>query len=323
VIEAKNISKAFGTRPIVKDFSIRIMRSDRIGIAGPNGSGKTTLVKLMTGALAPDAGEVRLGANLEMATLDQGRERLDPETTLSDALTGGRGDTVMVNGKPRHVIGYLKDFLFSPEQPRSPLRVLSGGERARLTLAQALAKPSNVLVLDEPTNDLDLETLDVLEEMLGDYGGTVILISHDRDFLDRIVNAIIVPEGDGSWTEYAGGYSDMLEQRGRPAGHVEPAKTKPAPSDRPASAIDQAPSRKRKLSFHEKHALDTLPNQINALQTDIRRLQDTLNDPNLYARDQKAFSKTSDALTAAQTKLAAAEEKWLELEILREDLEGQ
>ena len=189
VIEAKNVSKAFGSRPIVKDFSIRVMRSDRIGIAGPNGSGKTTLVKLMTGALAPDAGKIRLGANLEMATLDQGRERLDPETTLSDALTGGRGDTVMVNGKPRHVIGYLKDFLFSPEQARSPLRVLSGGERARLTLAQALAKPSNVLVLDEPTNDLDLETLDVLEEMLGDYGGTVILISHDRDFLDRIVNA--------------------------------------------------------------------------------------------------------------------------------------
>ena len=190
------------------------MRGDRIGIVGPNGSGKTTLVSLLTGAQPPDSGEVRLGANLEMASLEQDRDSLDPNWTLAEALTGGRGDMVAVGGKHKHVVGYMKDFLFGPEQARTPLRVLSGGERGRLMLARALAKPSNVLVLDEPTNDLDLETLDVLEEMLGDYAGTVILISHDRDFLDRVVHAVIVPEGEGKWGEYVGGYSEMLAQRG-------------------------------------------------------------------------------------------------------------
>lgn len=214
VIEAKRIAKSFGERKIVDDFSIRVTRGDRLGIVGPNGAGKTTLINILTGADAPDSGSVRLGANLEMATLDQHRESLDPKTTLSDALTGGRGDSIMVNGKPKHVVGYMKDFLFSQEQIRTPLEVLSGGERGRLMLARALAKPSNLLVLDEPTNDLDLETLDVLEEMLGDYDGTVILISHDRDFLDRVVTSVIAPEGNGRWVEYAGGYSDMLAQRG-------------------------------------------------------------------------------------------------------------
>ena len=200
--------------PIVADFSTRVMRGDRIGIVGPNGAGKTTLVAMLTGALEPDSGTVRLGVNLDMATLDQGRESLDPNWTLSEAMTGGRGDTVMIGGQARHVVSYMKDFLFSPEQARTPLRVLSGGERGRLMLARSLAKPSNMLVLDEPTNDLDLETLDVLEEMLGDYPGTILLISHDRDFLDRVVNAVIVPEGKGRWIEYAGGYTDMLAQRG-------------------------------------------------------------------------------------------------------------
>ena len=214
VIEAKDIAKSFGERPIVRDLSARVMRGDRIGIVGPNGSGKTTLVSLLTGTLAPDAGTVKLGANLEMAALDQGRESLDPEWTLKEALTGGRGDTVTVGGQTKHVMSYMKDFLFTALQARTPLRALSGGERGRLMLARALAKPSNLLVLDEPTNDLDLETLDVLEEMLADYAGTVILISHDRDFLDRAVNAVLVPEGDGRWVEYAGGYTDMLAQRG-------------------------------------------------------------------------------------------------------------
>ena len=204
VIEAKSIAKSFGPQPIVADFSTRILRGDRIGIVGPNGSGKTTLVNLLTGALAPDAGTVRLGANLEMASLDQHRESLDPEWTLREALTRGRGDTVSVGGSQRHVVSYMKDFLFTPQQARTPLRVLSGGERARLMLARALSLPSNLLVLDEPTNDLDLETLDVLEEMLGNYAGTLLLISHDRDFLDRVVNAVIVPEGGGRWVEYAG-----------------------------------------------------------------------------------------------------------------------
>ena len=214
VIEAKRIGKSFGDRKVVDDFSIRVARGDRVGIVGPNGAGKTTLVNLLTGALAPDTGTVRFGANLAMATLDQHRESLDPKSTLAEALTGGRGDTVMVGGKPKHVIGYMKDFLFTQDQARTPLEVLSGGERGRLMLARALAKPSNLLVLDEPTNDLDLETLDVLEDMLGDYDGTVILISHDRDFLDRVVTSVIAPDGGGRWIEYAGGYSDMLAQRG-------------------------------------------------------------------------------------------------------------
>ena len=214
MIEAKGIGKSFGERTIVDGFSIRVQRGDRIGIVGPNGAGKTTLVNLLTGGSPPDSGTIRLGANIEMATLDQHRESLDPESTLAEALTGGRGDQVIVGGKPKHVISYMRDFLFAHEQTRTPLEVLSGGERGRLMLARALAKPSNFLVLDEPTNDLDLETLDVLEEMLGDYAGTVILISHDRDFLDRVVTSVIVPEGDGRWIEYAGGYSDMLAQRG-------------------------------------------------------------------------------------------------------------
>ena len=214
VIEAKNIAKAYGDRTIVEDFSIRVQRGDRIGIVGPNGAGKTTLIDMLTGGSPPDSGTIRLGANIEMATLDQHRESLDPKSTLAEALTGGRGDHVMVGGKPKHVVSYMKDFLFAQEQMRTPLEVLSGGERGRLMLARSLAKPSNLLVLDEPTNDLDLETLDVLEEMLGDYEGTVILISHDRDFLDRVVTSVIVPEGNGRWIEYAGGYTDMLAQRG-------------------------------------------------------------------------------------------------------------
>ena len=214
VIEAKGIGKIYDSRPIVANFSTRILRGDRIGIVGPNGSGKTTLIQMLTGALAPDSGTLKLGANLAMAALDQHRDSLNPETTVADALTGGGSETVTVGGQPRHVIGYMKDFLFSPEQARTPLAVLSGGERGRLMLAQVLAKPSNVLVLDEPTNDLDLETLDVLESMIGDYAGTVLLISHDRDFLDRLVGSVIVPEGQGRWIEYAGGYTDMLAQRG-------------------------------------------------------------------------------------------------------------
>jgi ABC transport system ATP-binding/permease protein len=322
VAEAKGLSKSFGDTPIVREFSIRIMRGDRIGIVGPNGSGKTTLVKLLMGELSPDTGEVRLGANLQVATLDQGREQLDPNWTLSEALTGGGGDTVSVGTQTKHVIGYMRDFLFAPEQARTPLRVLSGGERGRLMLARALARPSNLLVLDEPTNDLDLETLDVLEEMLGDYQGTVILISHDRDFLDRIVNAVIVPEGGGRWQEYAGGYTDMLAQRGTDlaARPVQKAATsKPIESRQPAKAQADA---KRRLKFHEKHALETLPKRMAELKKTIRDLQRKFDDPDLYSRDATAFAATSEALVAAQAELAQAEEKWLELEILREEIEG-
>jgi ABC transport system ATP-binding/permease protein len=320
VIEARSIGRTYGERKIVDGFSIRIQRGDRIGIVGPNGAGKTTLIEMLTGNNPPDAGMVRLGANVEMATLDQHRESLDPKSTLAEALTGGRGDHVMVGGKPKHVIGYMKDFLFAQEQVRTPLESLSGGERGRLMLARALAKPSNLLVLDEPTNDLDLETLDVLEEMLGEYEGTVILISHDRDFLDRVVTSVIVPEGHGRWIEYAGGYSDMLAQRGvdikreavKPPG-LEPEKAVPA---KVAST-----SPKRRLNFNEKHALETLPNTIAKLQAEIARQQRILDDPDLYNRDRRQFDQVSDALAKAQKELQQAEDKWLELEVLREEIE--
>ncbi|MEI8146063.1 MAG: ABC-F family ATP-binding cassette domain-containing protein, partial [Alphaproteobacteria bacterium] len=214
IVEAIGVSKSYGDRPIVTDLSLRILRGDRLGIVGPNGAGKTTLVGLLTGTLQPDQGTVTLGANLAMATLDQKREAIDPVTPLAEALTSGRGDYVTVGGESRHVVGYMKDFLFAPEQKGTPVGVLSGGERGRLFLARALASPANLLVLDEPTNDLDLETLDLLEEMLADFPGTLILVSHDRDFLDRVCTAVLVSEGEGRWVEYAGGYSDMLVQRG-------------------------------------------------------------------------------------------------------------
>jgi ABC transport system ATP-binding/permease protein len=319
VIEAKGISKSFD-RAVVTDFSLRVERGDRIGIVGPNGSGKTTLVNLLTGAIAPDAGTVRLGANIAMATLDQRRESLDPNWTVTEALTVGRGDTVMIGGQAKHVVGYLKDFLFAPEQARTPLRALSGGERGRLMLARALAKPSNLLVLDEPTNDLDLETLDVLEEMIGDYAGTVLLISHDRDFLDRIVNAALVPEANGKWLEYAGGYSDMLAQRG--ADVRKPAAKPAAPTPRNSAERPAAEPARRKLNFNEKHALETLPARMATLDTQVKRFNERLADPALYARDRAAFDKATAALATAQAELAAAEERWLELELLRGELEG-
>jgi ATP-binding cassette subfamily F protein uup len=320
VIEAKGIGKSYGKRGIVDNFSIRIQRGDRVGIVGPNGAGKTTLVNLLTGADMPDGGSLRLGANIEMATLDQRRESLDPKSTLAEALTGGRGDHVMVGGKPKHVVSYMEDFLFAREQMRTPLEVLSGGERGRLMLARALAKPSNLLVLDEPTNDLDLETLDVLEEMLGDYEGTVILISHDRDFLDRVVTSVIAPEGNGRWTEYAGGYSDMLAQRGSDLAREAP-KTAPAEEKKqPRTASPQA-SPKRRLNFNEKHALETLPRTIEKLQAEIASQQRLLDDPDLYARDRRKFEEVSSAIAKAQHELAAAEDRWLELEVLREEIE--
>ena len=321
VIEAKGIGKNYGSRAIVSDFSIRIQRGDRIGIVGPNGSGKTTLIGLLTGALAPDSGTIRLGSNLAVATLDQHRDSLDPQVTVADALTGGSGETVMVNGAPKHVIGYMRDFLFSSEQARTPLGKLSGGERGRLMLAQALAKPSNLLVLDEPTNDLDIETLDVLEDMLGDYPGTVLLISHDRDFLDRLVSGVIVPEGEGRWTEYAGGYSDMLAQRGvdLTRERCQPAPEKPAKSAGAAAP----PAAKRRMTFKDKHALETLPKTMAGLIAKADALQAKLADPQFYTRDRAGFEKVTSDLGETQRKLAAAEEHWLELEILREELAGE
>jgi len=321
VVEARKISKSYGGRPIVTDFSTRIQRGDRIGIIGPNGAGKTTLLNLLTGQLAPDSGSVKLGVNLQMVTLDQRRDSLDPTVTLTTALTGGRGDTVATGNRSQHVIGYMKEFLFSPEQANTPVGVLSGGERGRLILACALARPSNLLVLDEPTNDLDLETLDLLQEMLSDYDGTVLLVSHDRDFLDRVVTSVVASEGRGRWREYAGGYSDMVMQRGtgvEKRAVEKPRKAKEGePPRRPAP-----PAPRRKLSFKDEHALKILPARIETLQAEIAKLQAALADPALYSRDRAAFDKAATALHEREAALAQAEHDWLELELKREDVEG-
>src|SRR5436190_2175283 len=323
VIEAKNISKAYGDRSIVDGFSIRVQRGDRIGIVGPNGAGKTTLVNLLDGTDPPDSGTIRLGANIEMATLDQHRESLDPKSTLAEAPSGGRGDHVMVGGRPKHVVSYMKDFLFAQEQMRTPLEVLSGGERGRLMLARALAKPSNLLVLDEPTNDLDLDTLDVLEDMLGDYEGTVILISHDRDFLDRVVTSVIAPDGDGKWIEYAGGYSDMLTQRRADVKReaLTAGSTEDTREETREAKVSLPSSPKRRLNFNEKHALETLPKRIAKLQAEIAKQQRHLDDPDLFQKNRKKFDQASDALTKAQQELREVEDKWLDLEVLREEIE--
>ncbi len=267
VIEAIKIGKSYGERVIVENFSTRILRGDRLGIVGANGAGKTTLIRLLTGVLAPDLGKVRLGAGLAMATLDQSRASLDPQTTLQEALTGGGSDFVEVNGERRHVVGYMKDFLFKPEQARTPIGKLSGGERGRLMLARALAQPSNLLVLDEPTNDLDLETLDLLEEMLADYPGTLIVVSHDRDFLDRVATSVLMSEGDGRWIEYAGGYSDMVAQRGVGVQARESAApTRTEPKEKAAPRVKTAS--KARLSFKEQHQLSTLPARMDELRTE-------------------------------------------------------
>jgi ATP-binding cassette subfamily F protein uup len=321
VVEAEGISKTYGDRAIVSNLSLRVLRGDRLGIIGPNGAGKTTLINMLTGVLEPDEGRIRLGSNLQMVTLDQRRASLDPDATVTETLTGGRGDTVTIGGQTKHVIGYMKDFLFSPEQARTPVGVLSGGERNRLMLARALAQPSNLLVLDEPTNDLDLETLDLLEEMIQDYSGTVILVSHDRDFLDRTVSSVLVSEAEGRWLEYAGGYTDMVAQRGRGVqARVVEKEAKPRSADRLAAS---APAQgKRKLSFNEQHDLKTLPKRMSELEARIAKVQEILADPELYSRDPARFQKAMDALTQLQAELHAAEERWLELEMLREELEG-
>ncbi|MCA0200371.1 MAG: ATP-binding cassette domain-containing protein [Proteobacteria bacterium] len=324
LMEAKGISKSFGARAVVRDVTMTVLRGDRIGIVGPNGAGKTTLLKLLTGELAPDSGTLKLGTSLEIVTLDQRREALDVSGTLMQNLTRGHGDHVMVAGTPRHVVGYMKDFLFTPEQANTPVSVLSGGERGRLMLARALSLPSNVLVLDEPTNDLDLETLDLLQEMLADYAGTVLLVSHDRDFLDRVATSVVAFEGDGRWQLYPGGYADMVTQRGygvqalsqpaRPAAKAE----KPA-SDEPAAERQQ----KRKLTFKQKHALETLPARMEQLRKDIAAANKKLADPALYSRDPKGFAAASETLHKAEADLSAAEDEWLELEILKEEIASE
>ncbi len=322
VVEAKEVSKSYGDKLILRPFSLRIQRGDRVALVGPNGAGKTTLLKILTGEVAPDSGSVDLGTNLEMAVFDQNRDALDPDATLWTSLTSapgmqvsGASDQVMVRGAPRHVVGYLKDFLFAEEQARAPVRSLSGGEKARLLLARIMAKSSNLLVLDEPTNDLDIETLDLLQEILGDYDGTVLLVSHDRDFLDRVASTTVAMEGDGRATIFAGGWSDYRSQRKdlAEAGRAKPAKAVPAAKpDAPAKPAKSA--KPSGLSFTEKHRLEALPGEIARLEAEIAKLSEYLADPELYSAAPVKFEKATAALVERQEALSAAEEEWLILE---------
>jgi len=333
VIEAENLCKSFTgpdgvERPIVSGFTTRVLRGDRIGILGRNGAGKTTLLKILTGELAPDSGRIKLGTNLTMALFDQKRAALKPTDTLWQTLAPRGGDSIMVQGRQRHIVAYLKDFLFDEGQARAPVSTLSGGERNRLLLAKILAEPANLLVLDEPTNDLDADTLDLLEDMLDAYEGTLIVVSHDRDFLDRIVSSTIAVEGGGEVREYVGGYSDYLRQRGtraeksarraaRDAAKAKPAATPVAPAAPAKTATPQ-----KKMSFGESHELATLPDTIAKLEAAREGLEAVLADPAVY-RDAGKAQETSAKLAKIRTAIAGAEERWLELEALRESLDAQ
>ncbi len=325
VIEAEHLSKRYDDRILVDDFSTRIQRGNCVGFVGPNGAGKTTLLSMLTGLLKPDSGFVKLGTNLEIAVLDQRRDSLNLEQTLSDYLTDGRGENVIVNGEQRHVASYMKDFLFQPEQLRTPIRELSGGERARLMLARVLARPANLLVLDEPTNDLDMETLDLLQELVAGFAGTVLLVSHDRDFLDRTVTSVIAPEGGGKWLEYAGGYTDMLAQRKETAIATRKELKAAKPQASSGAAVEKtsaARDEKRKLSYKQKFALETLPAKIEALHSEIINLEKKLADPDLFAKNPALFNKTVDEIGKKRASHEALEHEWLELEMLREEIEG-
>jgi ATP-binding cassette subfamily F protein uup len=318
VADVKGVAKTFGERTLLKNFSTRMLRGDRVAIVGPNGAGKSTLVKLMLGEVAPDQGEVRLGTGLEVAYLDQTRETLTPDLTLWDALVTSGGDQVMVRGRPKHVAAYAKDFLFNEGQLRQPVASLSGGERNRLLLARALAKPANLLVLDEPTNDLDMDTLDLLEDALAEYDGTLILVSHDRDFIDRLATSTIALNGRGDAVETPGGWSDFRDQN--PGFFDKPKIVEPK---RPAAETARPEAKKpAKLSFKDQHRLKEIDVLMPKLHAEIGKHEQTLADPGLYARDPKAFERTMTALDKARASLAAAEEEWLEIEARREALEG-
>lgn len=326
VVKADKLAKRFGDKQIVDNFSTQIKRGARIGLIGANGAGKTTLLNMLLGQLPPDSGNVRLGKNLTPLVLDQQREGIKKDWNVKDALTDGAGDRVPLGDDSMHVIGYMKNFLFHPSQMRTPVSVLSGGEQARLFLARGLRQPSNLLVMDEPTNDLDLETLDLLQEMIAAYEGTVILVSHDRDFLDRTVSAVFNAEGAGIWVEYAGGYSDMKAQ--------QKAADKPAKeADKPlangtagahgntGTASETPPKAAQKMSYKHKFRLEKLPAEMDALRADIARAEAVLADATLYAKDPQGFDAAAHKLEAAQAALAAAEEEWLELEMQRESLD--
>lgn len=315
VIEAKHINKSFGTREIVKDFSTRIIRGNKIGIVGPNGAGKTTLVKLLTKRLEPDSGFVRIGKNLQEAYFDQNRITLDPKKTLWQTLCD-KGDHIMVQGHWRHVVAYLKDFLFKPAQANCPVAALSGGEKNRLMLAKTLAQPSNFLVLDEPTNDLDMDTLDLLQEVLSDYQGTILIVSHDRDFLDRVVSSVIYLKGDGSIFEDAGSYSEILAK-------MQDKNSSPLKENRKTSAVANNAVRLKtnaKLSYNQERLLKVLPEEIKQLESEISLLVTELSDPDLYQNNPARFDEASQLLETKQQLKETKETQWLEIEILKEQL---
>ena len=316
VIDAIKIDKSYENQIITKGFSLSIQRGDRVAFVGPNGVGKTTLLKMLMGEVAPDQGEVKQGTNLVPAVFDQTREQLDPERSLWENLTSdptmgvsGKADQVLVRGTPKHVVGYLKEFLFEDAQARAPVRALSGGEKARLLLAKLMARESNLLVLDEPTNDLDIETLDLLQELLDDYDGTVLLVSHDRDFLDRVATTTVAMEGNGKATVYAGGWSDYQAQK-------QADTPPPIQSKEKVKAEAKVPQKKEKsgLSFTEKHRLEALPSVIERLESEIAKLETYLAAPDLYAKEPLKFQKATEALVERQSALSAAEEEWLILE---------
>ncbi|MEO0393677.1 MAG: ATP-binding cassette domain-containing protein [Pseudomonadota bacterium] len=339
VILARNVTKRFGERTIIQGFDTMIMRGDRVGLVGPNGAGKTTLLKMLTGDMTCDEGRIKLGTNLDIISLDQQRKLLDPRLSIYETLTEGQGEMLEIGDETRHVYGYMKDFLFPPNMARTPVSALSGGERGRLALAVAMTKRSNLLVLDEPTNDLDIETLDLLEEMVSAYEGTVLLVSHDRDFLDRAVSSVIAPDPvaeakgqEGVWAEYAGGYSDMKAQQQAALDRLTP---RPERDDTPKKSVssDKKPNNgfgvkptskggKAKLSYKDQYALDTLPKTIETLEAEIAKLEQALAAPDAYAKDAAKFQATADRLAAAKAKRDAAEEQWLELEMKREEIEA-
>ena len=316
VIEAKGLSKSYDGKSIVRDFSLTVQRGDRVAFVGPNGVGKTTLIKMLMGDVKPDTGTVTLGTNLLSAVFDQARAKLDPDMTLWDSLTGdpemrvsGKADQVMVRGNPKHVVGYLKEFLFDDRQARAPVRSLSGGEKARLLLAKLMAKESNLLVMDEPTNDLDVETLDLLQELLDDYDGTVLLVSHDRDVLDRVATTTIAMEGNGQAVTYAGGWSDYRAQRQEDA-PKKAEKSKPKAEKVKAEKSASAAG----LSFTEKHRLEALPGIMERLEAEIAKLEEFMADPELFTKEPVKFQKATEALVERQTALQDAAEEWLTLE---------
>ncbi|MBP5699145.1 MAG: ATP-binding cassette domain-containing protein, partial [Alphaproteobacteria bacterium] len=316
VLEAKHITKSFGSREIIKNFSLRMLKGNRIGIVGPNGSGKTTLLKLLTQHLAPDSGFVRLGKNLEMVYFDQNREMLDPTKTLWRTLCG-EGDHIWVRGHFRHVIAYLKDFLFTPEQAQSPVSCLSGGEKNRLMLALSLAKESNFLVLDEPTNDLDMDTLDLLQEVLDEYTGTIILVSHDRDFLNKVTTSMLYMKGDGTIIEHVGTYEELYEKYINKIPKEEKNNIKKESTDKKQ---DPSTAKKQRLSYKDQRLYEILPQEIEALEIKAKEIEQTLSEPSLYATDQQKFYDLSDALQKIKQEINDKESKWLEIEMQKSNL---